>query len=173
MSRLGDKSYDTRDGYVIDGRQFRCQIRVTVPATSSNWYRVTIPADRVIATLSRIWISDMGHTTLTVYGLPTGGTVGTPYTNRNMNGRSTATSSVIIAPYTVAPTVSETNRADDDLQPSGGPGTKSPGTYIPQQSFRIYAPGEYAVRATNNNNTDCPMIIEYIWLDVPTLESLR
>lgn len=148
------------------GAAFEASSYFTVPANGEYWYRVRIPATRVIATYNRLWISDLGGMKLEIFASPTGGTVGTLWVNANKNRRNSATSAVEIAPYSVNPTVG--TGTVDDFVPAGSPGSKSTGAYTPQTSFRIYAPGDYAIKITNANNQTCTTKIVYEWVDVPT-----
>lgn len=158
----------------IDGRRFRAYARIMVPADGSSWFNVLIPSDRVIATLSREWVSNLSGVDLFVYAHRSGGALATtPWPNRRKNGLITSSSGVVITNYTSAPTVTDDDEADWDFIPTSGQGSGAAGGYGSQDSFRIYAPGSYDVQLVNPNNAACKTKIEYSWLDVPSLNHLR
>ena len=165
------RNKDFPDAATVAGDRFRSQEVFTVPANGVHWYKVTIPVNRVIATLGRIFATDLTAMTLEVFALPVGGTLGTSWNNSNMNGRIAKTSAVLIQNYTVAPT-STGPRGDYDFVPSGGVGAKVSGGYLINNAFRIYTPGGYAVKVTNSNNASCLCSVEYSWVDVQSLADL-
>lgn len=164
-------SNDSIRNATASGSAFESSSYFTVPANGVYWYKVTIPADRVIATYNRLWISDLGGMKLEIFPAPTNGSLGSVWPNANKDRLSTNTSTVVIRDYSTAPTVG--TGAVDDFVPAGSAGAKSTGGYLPQSTFRIYAPGDYAIKITNGNNQPCATKITYEWIDAPNEIALR
>jgi hypothetical protein len=167
LSRFPTTQRTRLEELTVNGDVFRCQARGTALATASSFYSVEIPANRIISTVGRNVTTEYTNIELNVYAGATGIVSGTPFVNRNNNGRSTKTTSVVIAPVTSYTTI---GTMVDTVHYHGA--NKTDGGEYPSNSFRIYTPGTYLVELKNLNTGPTDYIVEYTWADVPELRFL-
>ena len=160
----------TLEGHTVDGNVFYATIKLSVNASQTSYYSLTIPdgVQDVCVFMSREMVtSSAGAWLVSHYPEAVVSTTGAPVPVLNANPNSTKQTQLQISPVTVS--VAGTP-VDEVYLPASG---RRIGGNYPQGSVRIQSKGTLVVGAKSITPSGlADLYITYTWIQIPDLQNL-